>query len=705
MKLDRLAFSPVWLVVALLLAPIPAGAALPGLPGEDNPRVLPQTSGVFDRETVNSARMEIEQALASVDSPQRRTLLLEQLDELERAEDLLDRLDNPVPLPALDPPFSLRDLDRSIERLRTTTERRLALSDAQRSAERALEQATRVLDDTRRNFSAGSAGREDVRLARERVRLTRFQLRNARMERGIAEAREERLARAVEEKRRGLRVTEEDLTERVAELESRRVRLGDERVQLDTEIERARSALSSALDDGAQEPRTDALRAQLAALERKARILDARDSDLAMSIESWTLRYRLAAGKLDSPYDENRAERRLSANLSELIHERDLTRAEIDRLRAEIQRLEMDRDREQQDERGRWIDARLARLTERLAVEADYAATLATQIADHRRYLEEFTARGVAGNVREGVAAVGETISNAWNFELHAVDDRQITVGKVVLALILFVAGVVISRILARLLRRRVFERMSMDSSLAASLQTLTLYVLVLGFFLTALRFVSIPLTALTFVGGALAIGVGFGSQNVVNNFISGLILMVERPIKVGDMIEVGGTYGKVERIGGRSTRVRSGNNTHIIVPNSTFLEKEVLNWTLSDKKIRTHVDVGVAYGSPTREVAKLLTRAVREHGQILDSPAPEVLFMNFGDNALEFRIYFWIKVRQILDRLRIQSDVRYKTDHLFREAGITIAFPQRDVHFDSEKPLQVRMIGDAPSEPHASGD
>jgi small-conductance mechanosensitive channel len=704
MKLTRVRAIVSFGTLALLLAATLALAALPGLPGADESQERASTSGVFDRESVASARQEIEEILAGVEDSERRSLLQEQLDELDRATRLLDRQDNPESLPEVDPPYSLRDLDRTIEQLQTVTARQVTLQEAVRSAERALGRATRVLDDTRTKFTEGAAVREAVRTAQDRVRLARFELRNARMESAIADDRVARLAKAVEDKRRRLRVSAEDLTERVAELEGRRDRLTQEREQIAAAIEQTRSQWQGAIDDGSEPSRVQALRARLSMLERRAAILEARTVDLELAIEAWTLRYRLAAGELSSSTDESRAERRLAANLSELVHERDLTRAESEKLRGDIQGLEADRDRAANGQSREWIDETLSSLNERLGSEREYAEMLDALIADHRRYLDEFTDEGVARNVRQGVTAVRDTLFDAWNFQLVTVDDRSITVGKIVLALILILVGTIVSRIVARLLRRRVFERMSMDASLAASLQTITLYVLILFFFLAALRFVAIPLTALTFVGGALAIGVGFGSQNVVNNFISGLILMVERPIKVGDMIEVSGTYGKVERIGGRSTRVRSGNNTHVIVPNSTFLEKEVLNWTLSDKRLRTQVDVGVAYGSPTRDVAKLLTRAAQEHGQILKNPAPEVLFMNFGDNSLEFRVYFWITVRQILDRLRIQSDIRFRIDHLFRDAGITIAFPQRDVHLDLGRPLEVRMVeglaGDNPEPP-----
>lgn len=168
---------------------------------------------------------------------------------------------------------------------------------------------------------------------------------------------------------------------------------------------------------------------------------------------------------------------------------------------------------------------------------------------------------------------------------------------------------------------------------------------------------------------------------------------MAERPIKVGDLIEVGTVYGNISKIGARSTQIRTGDNQDIIVPNSKFLENNVTNLTLSDEKLRTRVVVGIAYGSPTREAAKLMKHAAEEHGLVLKKPEPFVWFKDFGDNSLVFELHFWIKVRTISERLRTESDLRFQIDQRFREANICIAFPQRDIHIDTLKPIDIRLM------------
>ncbi|MFC1611141.1 mechanosensitive ion channel domain-containing protein [Myxococcota bacterium] len=300
----------------------------------------------------------------------------------------------------------------------------------------------------------------------------------------------------------------------------------------------------------------------------------------------------------------------------------------------------------------------------------------------------------------ERLRQMSHRLLDAWQYEIVTIDDNPITVSTILTAILLFLLGYYVARYLSRLLGARLLPRFGLQTGATAALQTLTFYLLFLFFTLVALRMINVPLTVFTVLGGALAIGVGFGSQNIVNNFISGLILLIEQPIKADDLIEVDGTYGKVERIGTRSTRVRTFSNIHIIVPNSTFLEKNVINWTLSDNLVRVEVAVGVAYGSPTREVERLILKALDEHDRIVDHPVPEVFFTEFGDNALAFRSYFWIYLNSQNDRRRIESDVRFRIDKLFREHDITIAFPQRDVHLDTLKPLDVRVVADRPAKP-----
>ncbi|MFO7976367.1 MAG: mechanosensitive ion channel [Candidatus Hydrogenedentota bacterium] len=279
---------------------------------------------------------------------------------------------------------------------------------------------------------------------------------------------------------------------------------------------------------------------------------------------------------------------------------------------------------------------------------------------------------------------------SVWNYPFLTVQDSSITINKIMMALIILVAGLYLSRKVARRIRALVVSRFHADESFAASLEKGVYYALIVAVLLFALSMVEIPLTVFAFFGGALAIGVGFGAQTLINNFISGIIMLIERPIKVGDIVDVEGVRGRVVNIGSRCCQVKLFDGVDILVPNSVFLEQKVVNWTLSDTVLRFSIKVGVAYGSPTREVAQLIEKAVADHGKILKHPAPLVLFEDFGDSALIFSVYFWLEVDRPMDYRIVCSDVRFRIDRLFREAGITIAFPQQDVHIDSLGPLKV---------------
>jgi len=279
-----------------------------------------------------------------------------------------------------------------------------------------------------------------------------------------------------------------------------------------------------------------------------------------------------------------------------------------------------------------------------------------------------------------------------WNAPLFSVDQNSVTVEKLVVALLILIFGILIAKYLTRILSRKVL-RIRLKQTTAAATEKLLYYCAVVLVVLFSLRWLNVPLAAFAFLGGAVAIGVGFGAQTLISNFISGFIIMAERPIKVGDIVEVEGTFAVVEDIGARCTRIRTGENVHILVPNSSFLEKNVTNWTLSDKKIRASVTVGVVYGSPVREVERLLVKAVTEHDKVMKFPQPFVLFNDFGDNALMFAVHFWISMARLIERRILESDIRFRIDQLFRDAGIVIAFPQRDVHLDAQDPIAIRIL------------
>ena len=285
-----------------------------------------------------------------------------------------------------------------------------------------------------------------------------------------------------------------------------------------------------------------------------------------------------------------------------------------------------------------------------------------------------------------------DELGEIWGYVLATTPTGQtLTVGQIVSVVFLIVVGYLGSRLIGFLLGRRL-SATNLRPDIVYILQRIAFFVLIVFVVMTALSLLGIPLTAFAFATGAIAIGVGFGAQNIINNFISGWILMAERPIRIGDFIEIDNTYGAVEIIGNRSTRIRRTDGVHLLVPNSQLLERTVVNWTLIDLEVRTTVRVGVAYGSPVSKVAELIMQAVKEQPEVKTEPHPSVVFEDFGDSALVFDAYFWCDVGGEKFLRDIRSAIRFRITELFEENGITIAFPQRDVHLDVRHPLEVRV-------------
>jgi len=215
------------------------------------------------------------------------------------------------------------------------------------------------------------------------------------------------------------------------------------------------------------------------------------------------------------------------------------------------------------------------------------------------------------------------------------------------------------------------------------------------------LNLARIPLTVFAFAGGALAIGVGFGMQTLIKNLISGVIVLLERHVRVGDIIEVDGVTGMVTAVDIRSSTLRVGDGMESMIPNASLLEQKVTNWTLSNAHLRRVVKVGVAYGSPTAAVAAILEGCAMRHDKILRAPPPTVIFEDFGENALVFSLYFWIDIATGNGALQVMSDLRFMIDNDMREARIVLAFPQRDIHIDTTRPIKVELA--SPFDPPAA--
>ena len=294
-------------------------------------------------------------------------------------------------------------------------------------------------------------------------------------------------------------------------------------------------------------------------------------------------------------------------------------------------------------------------------------------------------------------------VQNVWDYKLFEIPTTEvgpdgvsktttqgIELGLIISAVIFFIIAYVISARFSRRLQKMMVGRGRIAEAQANTLRNWIMIFVGVVLALTTLHLLRIPLTVFAFFGGALAIGLGFGTQTLIKNFISGIIVLFERKIRVGDIVGVGTVTGKVLEINTRSSVLRSADGMETIVPNSLFLENQISNLTLSNRQSRRMMRIGVAYGTSPQSVSDTLKECCDRHGLLLKDPAPQVIFDDFADSALIFTIYYWLEFNDKTDPNVVASDLRFMICKRFAEVGISMPFPQRDVHLSASQPLQL---------------
>lgn len=276
-----------------------------------------------------------------------------------------------------------------------------------------------------------------------------------------------------------------------------------------------------------------------------------------------------------------------------------------------------------------------------------------------------------------------QALHNKLQWPLITTGQTTITVWSLVYLLVLVVALLSVARRLQRWLVDGPLLRHRFDESARHAAGTLARYLVLLVGLLAILQTAGIDLTTFNVLAGAVGIGVGFGLQNVVSNFIAGVIIMFERPIKIGDRIVVGGVEGNVVEIGARGTTVLNNDNIAVIVPNSKFITEDVINWKYNDNRVRFRIPLSVAYGSDARQVERILLELAAADADVLQDPPPTVRLMAFGDDGLLFELRAWSS--SLVDRKgRLISQLNFAIYDRFQREGIEFPFPQRDLHFKS---------------------
>ncbi len=269
------------------------------------------------------------------------------------------------------------------------------------------------------------------------------------------------------------------------------------------------------------------------------------------------------------------------------------------------------------------------------------------------------------------------------NYNLFSLGNANITPLSILYVVLLLILLAFISRKLKRVLIVRLLKRTKLDIGAQEAIGTIARYVILVIGFLIIIQSVGIDLTTLNVLAGALGVGIGFGLQNIASNFISGLIILLERPIKVGDRVEVDDVYGDVISIGARSATIKTNDNIAIIVPNSKFISENVVNWSYVGDVVRFRIPVGVAYDTDIDLVCELLMEVAKMDQHVLDEPPPAVRLIKFGDSSLNFELWVWTRSR--LNRPGpFKSGLNFAILRAFRANNIEIPFPQRDVNFRS---------------------
>ena len=279
-----------------------------------------------------------------------------------------------------------------------------------------------------------------------------------------------------------------------------------------------------------------------------------------------------------------------------------------------------------------------------------------------------------------------EYLQTVLDFQLLQLGGNPITVLHVAMSVFALIVTYLLARSVHRILTRYVLKEV--DPAPRYVIARFTQYLVWLIGIAVAIELLNVDLTALTFVAGALGIGIGFGLQNVVNNLVSGVVLLLEQPVRYRDRVSIENVEGQVEHINFRSTTILTNDNITIIVPNSQLINQAVINWSHGDPRIRVHVPVGVAYGSDIELVTETLLAVARGEQDVLSSPEPEVRFLEFGDSSLNFELLVWSDEPPNYHRLR--SKLNYVIDAAFRDKGVEIPFPQRDLHLKTPTPQDI---------------
>ena len=619
---------------------------------------------------------------------------LEQLESLraekKKVDELLETLRKFGPTEAK--PYSFLLLENLRDELAAEEEQEAALQTDSKAANQMLETAQEHFDEAeserRRDQEAFDEAegnkteamlalkqaKQESRVNKELVVLRRLEIdvRTLRLE--VCVARKTMLEEKVERIAKDVRFTKQDLQDRLKELTAFDAELNRKLKDARNRFQQLESQEAAALKELREHRATqatidlavDAWRVARDVDQTEMFLLNERIADNKRFRHYWSCRYEVENGTAKPEEIEQ-----WHGNLSDLIEELQ------DNQRALAQRIEtsrgeqakvLQRVRNNDDETFKhWGDFEGVQWQGLREVCETNLVQLKANERWSSRFLEELDAKLQPADATSWRTIIESHLAIAGEYEIAEVDDRPVTVGKVVSLLGYLLVDVLLARIVGRILLRRVLPRLGLNEGASQAIQSIAVYSMIVLFGVLSFQFVHIPLTAFAFLGGAVAIAIGFGSQDVANNFMSGIILLAEQPIRVGDVVVIDDVQGTVQHIGPRSTRIKTNLNHELIIPNSKLLSDKVTNLTLSDNLVQTAVAVTLPLKMTVPQAKQTLLQAASTHPAVLREPHPLVLFKQFGASSMDLELHFWLRLNDDMLTAVVQSEVREAVNELFQ--------------------------------------
>jgi small-conductance mechanosensitive channel len=512
-------------------------------------------------------------------------------------------------------------------------------------------------------------------IAREAVTLRRQEVELATLRRDVCKLTREELDEKISVICKGVQFTSKDLSARKKEIkryhDELAKRLKDERarmVQIDADQVLAMKKLTDAkATPDIIELATDALHVVRNSQQTVLTLINERLQETAHFDHYWTCRYKVENGTA-KPDDIEEWHDGLDKFVDQLDSASRSLEHRIAAIRIDQATLFRRAHDDEGDEVRKWIDLQSDALHHLHETCESGLVDLSSAQRWTDRFLTEMSEKlHPAGTetVWTKAKAMGEEV---WDYEIASVGDTPITIGKIVKLLGYLLVSYLGARFLSRLVGRSILPRFGLNEGAASAVQTILFYTLFLSFGALSFEIVHLPFAAFTFLGGAAAIAIGFGSQDIANNFMSGIILLAEQPIRVGDVVKIDGTLATVDHIGPRSTRLKTDSNHELIVPNSKLLDESVVNMTLSDSLVQTAIKVTLSPPMPVAYAKRLLTQAAASHSDVLKSPEPVALFLEFSSSSMDFELHYWIQLNSEMQAAIVQSDIRETISRLFSE-------------------------------------